>query len=90
MHAADLQLYYKWNVISSKINSVTGIADILLKFSQIIFKDFANIFGKYVEYLKMWYLTKPMINRANQISMFRVQKVVVLVNFLARIYVCNT
>ena len=72
------------------MNSFTGIADILLKFSQIPLKDFANIFGKFLEYLKIWYLTDPMINRANQISMFIVQKVAVLVYFLATFYVCNT
>ena len=72
------------------MNSFTGIADILLKFSQIHLKDFANIFGKFLEYLKIWYLTDPMINRANQISMFIVQKVAVLVYFLATFYVCNT
>ena len=53
------------------MNSFTGSDDILPKFSKIFFRDFANIFGKYLDHLKMWYLTEPMINTSNQISMYR-------------------
>ena len=71
LHPADLQLSYKWAVILSKMNSFTGVADMLIKFSQIVLQYFVNNFKKYLDHLKMWYLTKAMINRATQISMFR-------------------
>lgn len=91
LHPADLQLSYKWAVILSKMNSFTGVADMLIKFSQIFLQYFVNIFKKYLDHLKMWYLTKAMINRANQISMFRDLEISCLGLFSSiMFYDCNT
>lgn len=91
LHAADQQLSYKWAIILSKRNSFTGVADMLIKFSQIFLQYFVTIFEKYLDHLKMWYLTKPVINRANRISMFRDLEISCL-GLFSRImfYDCNT
>ena len=46
-----LKRFARWRpttLILLKMNSFTGITGILLKFSQILFKDFAGIFGKFL------------------------------------------
>ena len=40
--------------------------NILVKLLQIFFSDFADILGKYLDHLKMQYLIRPMVNKANQ------------------------